>query len=84
MDEPDFSRFKFKMSFGRMSYIAQHPWIQILTQNTHTTVSFVLNNFRPIMNIFSNPFTPFSRIYQTIYLFDLCRECMFSVYLPQF
>ena len=26
-DEHDFARFEFKMSFGWISYIAQHPWI---------------------------------------------------------
>ena len=26
MDERDFARFEFKMSFGRISDIAQHPW----------------------------------------------------------
>ena len=26
MDELDFARFEFKMSFGRISYIAQSPW----------------------------------------------------------
>ena len=26
MDERDFARFEFKMSFGRISYVAQNPW----------------------------------------------------------
>ena len=26
MDERDFARFDFKMSFGRISYITQYPW----------------------------------------------------------
>ena len=26
MDEWDFVKFEFEMSFGRISYIAQHPW----------------------------------------------------------
>ena len=27
MDERSFARFEYMMSFGRISYIAQHPWI---------------------------------------------------------
>ena len=27
MDERDFARFEFKMSFGRLSYIAQYLWL---------------------------------------------------------
>ena len=30
MDERDFARFKFMMSFGRISYIAQHPWVCVM------------------------------------------------------
>ena len=29
MDERDLARFELKMSFGRMSYIAQHPWSEL-------------------------------------------------------
>ena len=35
MDERDFARFEFKMSFGRISYITQYPSISIVVAYTH-------------------------------------------------
>ena len=42
IDERDFTRFEFKMIFGRISYIAQHAWYhQISNRNDIESVKLV-------------------------------------------
>ena len=43
MDEQDFAGFEFKMSFGRVSYIAQHPWKSIYRQVSDIRLTLVGN-----------------------------------------
>ena len=38
MDERDLARFKFKVSFGRIFYIAQHSWIYWQNEIMETSV----------------------------------------------
>ena len=40
MDERDFARFEFQMSFGRISYIAQHPVFTSQTYVGNQTVAW--------------------------------------------
>ena len=40
--ERDFARFQFRMSFGRISYIAQHPWLKTYAVCSNNIVLYFL------------------------------------------
>ena len=55
MDERDFARFEFKMSFGRITYIAQHPSAALIKYRAKVSNTVTSSDHWNVFRLQKNP-----------------------------